>query len=55
MLQLSLRTELLHGRRDEHLEEIQTLCGGQLEQVRHGCHLTLCCWGFMQVSKIKCH
>lgn len=33
MLQLSLRTELLHRRGDEHLEEVQTLCGGQLEQV----------------------
>lgn len=26
-------TELLHRRGDEHLEEVQTLCRGQLEQV----------------------
>ena len=45
--------ELFHGWRCEHPEEIQTVSGGQLEQVWHGRHLTLCCWGFLQVGNMK--
>lgn len=46
-------TGILHRRRDEHLKEVQTLRGGQLEQMRHGCHLAVCCWSRVQARKVE--